>query len=875
MGFSINLLQEPAPGRAWIKMVLDLDPTSFKAHHARALRQGTADYLGIDPAEIRVLGISRWKPIVQLELPAGGAERVVRAFESRDAMWRRSLEPLAFESVRLDPPVWPSTTPPEATAGAPASYVRRLAGAAASAAVAGALFGVLAWLMPAEPGGEHAGGTPVLSAPGAIERADRGPRRLASVRLPLRATESVASVTFQDDDRQIAVTSEEGSVFVVPVDNALQGDEVDRRQLRLPTAGEGFDSRQTTHLVHFPGGGKAASVRRDGTVRIHYPGELPTELRRPHGRLVRALWSPSGDRLLTFSEDRRIEIWSTFVRSGRQAVWSGDGRRFAFTVYRSLPSGATGATGAEAAERVEVWNVDGPQKLLSLPGRRPHFSRDGSRLLTVARDGFRIWDDSGRSQATLAVGTLDHRRASAVRFSPDGAHVAALFRRRATVWVLRTDGGQAVELPLVSAAAAGRPGGGQTEQRPGGGQPERTTAALAWSGDGRRLAAIRRGQVRLWNTGDWNQPRILPRHADHLEWTTDGSRLLTYRGGGSDDGVWLWSGDGHGEGVQLIDRSVQSAAWSPDGRWLAVVYLSEESRGPEAVEVELLPVDGLSTVPRFRREGRQPRALPRWPKDVPFAPLRGGPGSPMLAVFSAGGSRLLTVGRPGPGPRAVTDVRVWRTGDSWEMHALPRHTRSLYGASISADGRWVLTEDANRGVRSIRLWRADSPLVLEAAGGGLEAAAWSPDGRFVATVTAAGDVQVWPATHPGRPTPVCRDSSLAAPVWSPDGRRLVTFAGDGTFFAQPWSGSGQRLRFAGHSAPMTHAAWSPDGRFLLSTSRDGTARIWSGETAAAITVLADHRGAVAAGAWSADGRRIATVDDIGTLVLWPNPAAAR
>ncbi len=657
---------------------------------------------------------------------------------------------------------------------------------------------------------------------------DPEPRPPQSIRLPPRATHRAATVAFENGDLEVVVTSDKGLVHAVPIDAAgIPGDAV-RRRPRTPTAGEGFDRHQTKQLTHH--GVKAASVRRDGTVRIHYPGELPTELRWPEGRLARALWSPTGDRLLTFSTDRRIAIWSTFVRSGRRPVWSGDARRFAFTVSRS-----------ETAEHSEVWTADGSRQLLSLPGRDLRFSRDGSRLLTVTRDGFRIWDDSGRPRVTLAAGAFDHRLASTVRFSPGGDRVAALFRRRGGVWVLGAGGGDAAGLPETAAARD-----------------------LVWSGDGRYLAVIGSDHARLWETGDWRRPRLLPRPADRLEWTADGSRMLTCDG----DGVWLWPGDGRGQGVRLTGRPVRDAAWSPGGRWLAVVYAG---RGSESVSVELLPVDGLELA-----SGRQRRALPQWPR----------PGSTERAAFSAGGSRLLTTGRLGAGSRASAYAQVWHTDDSGRVHALPRHTRSLEGAAISAGGRRVLTEDANRGVRSIRLWQADGPLVLASGEHGLEEASWSPDGHRVATVATTGEVEVWSATDPGPPTSVCRDISscqppsagrLTTPAWSPDSRQLVTFAGD-VFFVHDLGDRARReppprRRFAGHAARITGVAWSPRGRFLLSTSRDGTARIWNVRTTLPLAVLAEHSGAVLAGAWSDDGRRVATVDQSGSLTVWPVPAA--
>jgi len=484
------------------------------------------------------------------------------------------------------------------------------------------------------------------------------------------------------------------------------------------------------------------------------------------------------------------------------------------------------------------------------------FSADGRRLLvSTGRNELEVRELATGDVLACLGGSGRRGRA---RLSPDGALLAYLPRGERAVEIWDVDSGVQVAERVL-------------EQ-----EPELQVTALAWSSDGRRLAAASGPSIRVWDLEAGDAPEHLDGHASSviaLEFASAGALLVS---SAWDDTTRAWRIEGgeqvamlvghelvaplDGDDVALVQRSSgRLSAWRASESPVRRVAPGRTGGLPVTVgflgggEFHLLGArDGLVSL----RETATARLVSEFEQPGLYSATTDGAGRAWLATTDGRILAFRNLRRAAtvrlPAPARSLDFAGERLG-----FGLDGGRSGCFSTEGIAELRWI--SGVHEGLWSIAL----SPVADSIASGG-----WNSAGVRVGHIGDGSEPRLLPGTE---------TLTRAAVAWSPDGRSLLVGSKEAidVWRAGDWERSTSWPRRSGEGLPA-RVAVHPTGRVAaiswsahelrLVTMPEGLnlARLPTSETE-----LLSHVD------FSPDGRWLASGDESGALQLWDLEAIER
>ena len=468
-------------------------------------------------------------------------------------------------------------------------------------------------------------------------------------------------------------------------------------------------------------------------------------------------------------------------------------------------------------------------------------SPDGRYVLTVSGIHVRLWDSATGKEIRRFEGHT--RRVHTVAFSSDGNRVlSGSSDKTARLWEVAT--------------------GKELQRFDHGPDP---VSFVAFSPTGLECLTVSAGVARLWDpaTGkDLRRYEVQGGKVSSASFSADGQQIFT---GIDDHTTRLWSATTAKELRRYEGHTgaVFAVAVSPDSRRVLTasvdktVRLWDAATGRELRDLQACPrpddtSSGIVSL-AFFADGKKALTggfddgVQIWDTDTGrllrrFAAHKySTDGEYCLgsAAVSPNGKQVITGGFV-IGQNESYSARLWDAATGHEIRRFEGQTKMLMSASLSADGRQLVTASANGVIYLWDLMSGKESRRFEGREDGLSSVSFSPDGQKIFSRVSnprVGISRLWDATTGTelmRFTETWDESeflnavanSISPGLIDRDGRYVLTPVGNNS--VQMWDTLTQKVlqRFDGHTDRINVVTFSPDTRQVVTASKDATVRLW-------------------------------------------------
>lgn len=563
---------------------------------------------------------------------------------------------------------------------------------------------------------------------------------------------------------------------------------------------------QAVRQVAFsPDGQLLVSAGEDAKVIVwDFNRRMPKAVLTDHTSTVTSVaFSPDGKLFVTGSKDHSVIIWDT-SRLQKTAVLQGlpgeviavaftpDGHLLATETYEPKYKG-----------HIALWNVGRWDKFREIDADaggygRLLFSPDGQKLITNAGLEWNIATD--KSQRSDLIGSITW-----IASSTDGRRM------------LITDGGPYVQLIDIM-------------------QHRKTEFPMAHQDSGRaavfspdnRYAATGADDIILWDAP--TMTKLARFEASSVVWnlvfSPDGRWLVSTHG---DSSILIWDVQERKLSAALNGHAgaVRGVTFSPDGRLIAsaaedrsvILWNAETGRKVAVLQGPASRLTGVAFSPDGERVAASEffHTLNIWNLRQDHAALSIRVNSTDYCVAIAPDNQAV-----------VTTMAIYNEVDG---HLIADIYESLggqlYGATFSADGRWLAGAVAQNAVVlfDAHTWKLHAKVKVEATP---ISVSFSRDGKYLVTGEDEGNVRLW-STEPLQEIAILgrHTSRIKSVAFSPDGKQVASAGDDNAI--RIWDVAGRRMirEIGTHTKPVLSVAYSPDGKRIVSGEHDCSVRLYT------------------------------------------------